>query len=299
MMFHRRIKLTDKRQNWLGKRSTVLHGKPLLYNVGEQEAYYHAIYKLFRKMANETKHRIGILFQSRAASKFKKQQKSVLTQDASDNVSVQAKQIMRELVTKFEKMFYSSADDIAKNMWRDALKTSDRTLKESLKQLTGGLTLKTSVIPKGLETISKAVIAENVNYIKTVPEQYLRKVEGAVMRSITNGAGVQNVIDEVTKYSAQSQRHIKNLAYDQTRKAYNSINKQRMMAVGIGKYIWRHSGGGMEPREDHIAMDGEIFSFDEPPVIDERTGERGIPGQAINCGCTMEPVLEFENGKDA
>jgi uncharacterized protein with gpF-like domain len=30
------------------------------------------------------------------------------------------------------------------------------------------------------------------------------------------------------------------------------------------------------------------------PVIDPRTGERGIPGQAINCRCVMRPLVEFK-----
>jgi uncharacterized protein with gpF-like domain len=42
-------------------------------------------------------------------------------------------------------------------------------------------------------------------------------------------------------------------------------------------------------------MDGKIFSFDDLPIIDRKTGERGIPGQAINCRCTMTPVYEFDS----
>jgi len=42
----------------------------------------------------------------------------------------------------------------------------------------------------------------------------------------------------------------------------------------------------------------EIFSFDDLPVIDRRSGERGIPGQAINCRCRMAPVIEFDNDEE-
>ncbi|RIQ43658.1 phage head morphogenesis protein, partial [Bordetella avium] len=32
---------------------------------------------------------------------------------------------------------------------------------------------------------------------------------------------------------------------------------------------------------------------DNPPIIDKTTGERGLPGQLINCKCRMRPVIDF------
>ena len=85
-----------------------------------------------------------------------------------------------------------------------------------------------------------------------------------------------------------------NIARDQTRKAYNNLNAARMRKVGVTEFIWRHSGGGRNPRDLHQnVLNGKKFSLDDLPVIDERTGETGIPGQAINCKCTMEPVVTF------
>jgi SPP1 gp7 family putative phage head morphogenesis protein len=111
-------------------------------------------------------------------------------------------------------------------------------------------------------------------------------------------------VPELQKYSVQSQRKVHLLALDQTRKAYNTINKQRMQAVGVKKFEWVHSGGGAHPRQSHIRMSGNIYSFDDLPVINEEQVERGyespqrgIPGQAINCGCTMIPIIVFENGE--
>jgi len=102
-------------------------------------------------------------------------------------------------------------------------------------------------------------------------------------------------VPALEQYEGQTHRRAKNIALDQTRKVYNSVNKGRMEALGIGKFMWHHSGGGAHPREDHIDMDGEIYSFEELPIIDPRSGERGIPGQAPNCRCTMSPVFSFED----
>ena len=70
-----------------------------------------------------------------------------------------------------------------------------------------------------------------------------------------------------------------------------------MEKLGLKKFEWLHSGGGHHPRPDHVAMSGNIYSFTSLPIIDSKTGERGIPGQAINCKCVMRPVIEFEQGE--
>jgi SPP1 gp7 family putative phage head morphogenesis protein len=180
-------------------------------------------------------------------------------------------------------------------MVEGAQKASATSLHSSLEQLSGGLSLKTSVIPAGMEEVAQATVYENVQLIKSIPSQYLDDVFGSVMRSITTGGGLADLIPAIRKYDGITDRRAKNIALDQTRKAYNSINKQRLMAVGIKKFRWSHSAGGQTPRQDHIAMDGKIFSFDDLPIIDRKTGERGIPGQAINCRCTMTPVYEFDS----
>ena len=127
--------------------------------------------------------------------------------------------------------------------------------------------------------------------------QYLGEVQGQVMRSITSGQGLKDLIPYLnTKYD-QNIRHARNVAFDQTRKAYSNINAGRMQANGIKSYEWIHSGGGQHPRKLHQQMNGRVYRLDDPPVIDERTQERGIPGRAINCRCTMRPIVSF--GDDA
>ena len=84
------------------------------------------------------------------------------------------------------------------------------------------------------------------------------------------------------------------IARDQTRKVYNSVNRARMQEMGMRKFEWVHSGGANEPRPLHVSYNGQVFDFDDPPIIDERTKERGFPGQAVNCGCVMRPVFVFE-----
>jgi len=40
-------------------------------------------------------------------------------------------------------------------------------------------------------------------------------------------------------------------------------------------------------------LNGKKFSFNNLPVIDSKTGERGLPGQAFGCRCRMKPVVNI------
>lgn len=285
----KKISLTPKRKKWVSERNKkLLKGKRLSYNASQRAKYEAELINLVNRMTTKTKREIIKLFNTPAAKQF--------AMDA--DIASQARILTNKLTKQFNTLFNNKAWSLAERMLRGASRESSSSLGISLKELSGGLTIKTNSIPANLKTIIKATTTENVALIKSIGEEYLSKVQKTVMRSITNGEGLKTLVPELEKYEGISKRHAKNVATDQTRKAYNSMNKARMEKVGVKKFEWVHSGGGQRPREDHIAMSGNIYSFDDPPIIDKKTGERGIPGQAINCGCTMVPVIEFDEDED-
>ncbi len=280
--------LTRKRRDWAAvrKEPPVFKGTALAYPAGVEARYVKALSSLTAQMTAQVTREIKRLFDTdHAAAHF--------AQDAT--ISSQSRILLSALRSKFSELFAKRAKTLAEQMVGGAERAGGSALHSSLEALSGGLSMKANVTSPALQNIYKASVTENVNLIKSIPAEYLKDVEGATMRSITTGNGLQDLVPALEKYEGQTHRRAKNIALDQTRKAYNSINKGRMQGIGVKKFQWNHSGGGAHPREDHIAMDGQIFSFDDLPVIDERSGERGIPGQAINCRCTMTPVFDFSD----
>lgn len=282
----KKVQLTAKREAWAAKQSAAptFRGDPLQHNAAVAVRYASALSALTAQMTAQTKREILRLFKTDAASAH-------FGEDAT--IASQSRILMTSLADRFSDLFAKKAKPLAEGMVADADKSGAKALHASLQKLSGGMSLKTSLGSPTLSNITKAAVAENVSLIKSIATEYLQKVEGAVMRSITTGNGLQDLVPALEDYEGQTHRRAKNIALDQTRKAYNSINKGRMQALGVEKFMWHHSGGGAHPREDHVDMDGEIFSFDKLPVIDKRTGERGIPGQAPNCRCTMSPVFDY------
>lgn len=290
----KQVELSSKKQQWVGNRSTNLRGKPLHASSGLEVEYYKKIKRLLDQMAKETSREVGKVLRGDAAKEF--------AMDAS--IASAFRILFNKLNRKYDRVFAEHAKGYAEYLIRQSENQSKTTLGTSLKTLSGGLTIKTDIMTGKLSEVLKASVSENTNLIKSIQSDYMEKIRDDVMRSITATdtgglTGLRQRIDKVltTRY-AQHRNKAKNIALDQTRKVYNNINAERMKAVGVKRFVWNHSGGSQKPRQDHINMDGNVYSFDDLPVIDKRTGERGIPGQAINCKCFMTPVISFEDGEE-
>lgn len=290
--------LTVKKEKWVKQfKPGVIRGGALNYNAAVMARYEARLGALVKQMTSQTRRELEKLFKGDPAraefgSQYPVGSGSVPTQD-SGNTSSQSRIVVNQLKKKFQQLFNRKAKGLAEQMIRENDRASASAVHASLKQLSGGLSLKTKFITQPMETVMKAHVAENVSLIKSIPQQYFVQIEGSVMRSITTGNGLEELIPNIMKYYGMTKRRARLIATDQTRKVYSNLNFERMDKIGVQKFEWMHSGGGKEPRPLHEDMSGNIYSMNNLPVIDDKTGERGIPGQLINCRCVALPVIEF------
>jgi len=279
--------LTKRKQAWVNQRQPNLILGGVMNNPSIVQARYQSkLDSLIRRMLDETEASLKSFFRKPYAVEY-------FAEDAS--VSSQARILMNALMVQFTELFADRAPDLATQMLNAADKASSAAFHSSIQQLSGGLSLKTTQLTGDLNDIFTASVAENVALIKSIPQQYLTQVQGAVMRSISTGRGMADLVPFLQKHRGVTERRAKIIARDQTKKAYEGLNTGRMQRVGLDKYRWLHSGGSQHPRQDHIAMSGKIYSLKNPPVIDQRTGQRGGPGDAINCNCRKQLILTFDD----
>jgi len=278
--------MTVRKQKWIGIRAEKkVKGSPLNPNAAVAARYDGKLRALIIRMTREVQDALSKLYSTEAASEY-------FAMDAS--VASQARILTNELAERFNGLFGDVAKEMAEEMTDEAAAASESSLKVSLKQMTNGLTLKTDILSGELKEIVTATVAENVALIKTIPAQYMAGVQGAVMRSITTGRGLADLVPYLQDHAGATLKRARLIANDQTRKAFNNINRGRLEKLGVKQFEWLHSAGGQHPRKEHIAMSGKVYSFSDLPVIDSKTGERGIPGQLVNCRCRMIPVLNFD-----
>lgn len=261
----------------------TLKGTKIAVSAPVQQRYAQSLKALVTSMTEHTGREIKRLFNSPHAERY-------FATDAS--LGSDARITLNALTTKFNALFARKAKALATRMLSQTERAATSGVYTSMQALSGGLSLKASIVTPGMEDTFKAIIAENVGLIKSIASVYLGQVQGAVMRAIATGNGLQDLTPALEKYEGITHRRAENIALDQTRKAYNNIARDKMQALGVEEFVWNHSGGSNKPREDHIEMDGETFRFDDLPEISP-DGERGIPGQAPNCRCSMTPVFNF------
>lgn len=282
------IPLSPTRQTWANTRikPARLVGSRLHKPTPTAIWYGNQLKKLVERMVRDYIKRIKRLYRVEGG----------VTLDS--NMGSQGRILMNLVGREWAALFDRAADGLVEKVMVDVDKFAGNNLDESLRKLTGGLTIKTPDMPGELSDKVKAHIAENVSLIKSIPRQYHQKVEGVVLRSVsTGGKGAEDIykaaMREITAQGINVHKRAELIARTETAKISATVQNERMQSVGIEEFIWRHSGGGAEPRKLHQDYHGQVFRMDDPPIIDERTGQRGMPGTIWNCGCYAEPVLRF------
>lgn len=192
----------------------------------------------------------------------------------------------RSLAKRWQHKFDEAAPRLARWFATKASRRSDATLQHILKD--GGFSVKFTMTPAAADIID-AVVAENVALIRSIPQQYLTQVEGAVMRSVRQGRDLGPLAKELREQYGVTKRRAALIARDQSNKATADMTRARQVEKGY-KAIWRHSHGGKEPRPTHLANDGKTYD----PVrgwYDPHEKKLIWPGTLIRCRCYSQTII--------
>ena len=145
-----------------------------------------------------------------------------------------------------------------------------------------------------LENNLAAILEENVNLIRSIPEQYFDKIQDAVLKSQQAGNDLELLTKDILKDGKVTKKRAEFIARDQNAKATSFIARRRELDLGIRQGVWMHSRAARHPRKSHVQADGKKFDLDKGMLLaDDKTGVKSyqFPGQEINCGCTHRPVI--------
>ena len=301
-----KLKLSAEKQAQL-KRHKKLTGKPIRFPVAIERRYVRELEKLTKAMVRETEKIIKAALAPYAADESLQEKADRLHKEAQEAQAVAVKALadyrIEKLKQKFDALFARTANEVASKMVMDTNKASVVHLTGTLRELSGQMTLKMDFMNKPIGKEIRAALYENTKLIRSIPDAYMERVQKTLHQAAVRGGDMTGLAKKIEQQGGISERRAKNIALDQTRKTFATINQHRMKAVGVKQFEWVHSGGGANPREFHMTpfpagLDGGIFDMDDPPVIDEETGETGFPADLPNCKCVMAPVISFDEFDD-
>lgn len=192
---------------------------------------------------------------------------------------------MAVLALRWKKRFEDAAPKLAEAYLQGMFKATDSAFRSALKD--AGWAVEFKMTP-AMRDAFDASLNENIGLIKSIPEQYLQKVEGVVMRSYAAGRDLETMVKDLKALYPGASHRAELIARDQSNKANAVVNRARQMELGITEAIWMHSHAGKPPRPDHLAADGKKYKIAEGCLI---SGEYIQPGEEINCRCTSRAVL--------
>ena len=166
----------------------------------------------------------------------------------------------------------------------------DRQLKASLKTV--------NIIPYELTDYQLKELSTNYTnnlkfYIQNWAKDRIPKLREGIQDLAMQGWRGKKIEEYIKNQKQMDDRKAKFLARQETKLFVAEYQKNRFKEQGISQYKWSAVMDN-RTRQEHRELNGRIFSWDEPPVIDTRTGERGNPSEAYNCRCIAIPVVTNE-----
>lgn len=147
----------------------------------------------------------------------------------------------------------------------------------------------------GLNQIMDEFAARNVQLITNIDDRAMFDVSMIVQNGVGGAKRVEDIAGEIQKALGVSEQRARLIARDQVGKLYGQINAARQQALGIKKFTWR-TVGDEAVRTEHDRLNGTVHRWDNPP--DDGKFGPVLPGEAIQCRCSGEPVIDDDGDDD-
>lgn len=127
-------------------------------------------------------------------------------------------------------------------------------------------------------------------WIRKFSEEMIADLRIMVDKNAVEGFRFDKLISAIQNRYSVTESKAKFLARQETSLFMSKFRQQRYGEAGVVKYRWRTSGDA-RVRHDHAELNGKVFFYRDPPIVDSATGRKANPGEDYNCRCVDEPIL--------
>lgn len=127
-------------------------------------------------------------------------------------------------------------------------------------------------------------IKQNVSYIKSIESTFFERISAIIYEGVKNGTSMKEIRGQLVKQIGVSESKAQFLAVDQSGTIHGQLVAKRHQDMGVKKFTWSDSNDE-RVRKIHKALDGQTYSYSEPP-------SEGLPGTPYRCRCVAIPVFD-------
>lgn len=229
---------------------------------------------------------------------------SSLPIDIRNAISVSEVRFTEKLSAIDKKLSEIIPEDISKRLhiapqFDTALWKVEKSFKKSVEKIT----VAPQLTDEQRERVSKEWENNMQLFVQKFTEEQIVKLRKDIKDSVFTGNRYESMTKTIQKNFGVTQSKAKFLARQETNLLMSKYKEVRYTSAGVKKYKWgcvkmpHQSANGPyikgQVRHDHGILEGKIFSWDDPPVVNDK-GDRKNPGQDYNCRCFAIPIVNFK-----
>lgn len=226
-----------------------------------------------------------------------------------DESPIQVKAELERLKKEFQYMLNKKGREYTLRMYLSLLKHNDAAFRAAIKNImlqpnnrsliAAISTLNAISMPdykrKDLAKSYKDIIEfgslSMMSYMAAIVGEIFAQVWLHIFTYSTN-KNIGQFFDNVKNTIVKATKRLVMVLNDQIHKANQSLEFEMLKSNGIKKFVWVYTYRSKEPREYHKNyLNGKICDMDDLPIIDEKTGKKGLPGELPNCKCQIQGLI--------
>lgn len=197
----------------------------------------------------------------------------------------------REFFKTLRLTYYRKYEEIGRILSEELVRKTDaRTraqIRRKLKEI--GWTI-SPIMNEPDKDILREIIKNNVALIKSIPQQYIRRVQQVTMKAVAIGGDKQKLTSMIKRVGEMSDNRAAMIARDQINKATQTLAVVNAQKFGATKGRWIHIPGKYSYRITHKEMNGKVFELAKG-MYDKEVGKYVKPGELYACNCQFAVLL--------
>ena len=127
-------------------------------------------------------------------------------------------------------------------------------------------------------------------YISNFSKEEILTLRDLVTKNMKEGYRYSRLQKTIMARYGVTKNKAKFLARNETGILMAKYTKLRYIESGLSAYKWSTSHD-VRVRPDHKRLDGRVFLFNDPPIVDTATGRRANAGEDYQCRCVSRPIF--------
>lgn len=200
-------------------------------------------------------------------------------------------QVKRKLLRRFSNL---RIERMAKKFLEQADRQTQAKLYAAIEKKIG-IPAKELAIKEGLKQTKNALILETATWMQKLRDETLELYTANTLRAMTQGTGINGVMEEFAKMKEKRKNHAKFTARNQINNFNSIMTKTRARKVGITKAVWETSEDE-RVRASHRERNGKEFDLNEG-LYSSLDGKTLLPATDYQCRCTYILIIDDENNE--